>query len=162
VNTVQLPIPMGESKIMIHTLVCCECRRPIRSYFYNCSDGCIHHEPGSDTGCSIAKHQYNVCISCYPSTTHAKQHLKKVRPYEPITEDIIIGMDHKTISKLASDVKRLQEHEDKRTDLQDGNRWLRNLISTAPEIAKRKILPFGNVHASVMFGPLIFEIGAPQ
>ena len=71
-------------------------------------------------------------------------------------------MENKTKTKLASDVKRLQEHEDKREDIQDGNRLLRNLLTTSPEIAKRKILPFGNVHASVMFGPLIFEIGAPQ
>jgi len=162
VNIIQIPTSTGESEIMIHTLACCECRRPIRSYFYNCSDGCIHYDPSSDTGCSIAKHQYNVCVACYPSTTHAKQHLKKVRPYEPITEDIITGMGKKTKDKLASDVKRLQEHEDKREDLQNGNRLLRNLLTTAPEIAKRKVLPFGNVHASVMFGPLIFEIGAPQ
>lgn len=71
-------------------------------------------------------------------------------------------MDEKTIAKLARDVVRLQEHEDKREDLQDGNRFLRNLLVTAPETAKRKILPFGNVHASIMFGPLMIEIGEPQ
>lgn len=79
-----------------------------------------------------------------------------------MTEDISTGMENKTKAKLASDVKRLQRHEDKREDLLDGNRMLRNLLITAPEIAKRKILPFGNVHASVMLGPLIFEIGASQ
>jgi hypothetical protein len=79
-----------------------------------------------------------------------------------MTEDIIAGMDHKTKSRLAHDIMRLQEHEDKREDLQDGNKWLRNLLVTAPEMAKRKFLPFGNVHASVVFGPLIFEIGVPQ
>lgn len=76
--------------------------------------------------------------------------------------NIISGMENKMKANLASDVKRLADHEDKREDIQNGNRLLRNLLTAVPGIAKRKILPFGNVHASVMFGPLIFEIGAPQ
>jgi hypothetical protein len=101
-------------------------------------------------------------VNCYPKSEHAKQHLKKVRPYDPLTDDITEGMDNATIRRLAKDVKRLQDHEDKREAKQDGQEALQMLLHTAPGMAKKRMLPFGNVHASVMFGPLVFEIGAPQ
>lgn len=141
---------------------CCDCRRPIRTHFYNCHEGCIHHDKGSQSFCAFAKHQYNVCLSCYRESQHPKQHLKKIRPYDPLADNIVEGMDGSTIKRLARDVKRLQDHENKREAQRDGQEALRILYHATPEMARKRLLPFGNVHSSVMFGPLVFEIGVPQ
>jgi len=101
-------------------------------------------------------------MNCYSKSSHPKQHLKKIRPYDPLADNIIEDMDSATIRRLAKDVECLQAHEDKREAKKDGQQTLRRLLRTAPEMAKKRMLPFGNVHASVMFGPLVYEIGAPQ
>lgn len=162
VNIVRVPAAPGEPSILVHTLGCCECRRPIRTYFFNCSEGCIHHDKDSKSFCAVVKHQYSVCVHCYQESPHTKQHLKKIRPYDPLADNITEGMDNATIRRLAADIKRLQDHEDKREAERDKNKALQSLLRLVPEMTRKRMLPFGNVHTSVMFGPLVFEIGAPQ
>ena len=72
------------------------------------------------------------------------------------------SFSQKDRKKLSEDIHRLQIHEDKQEDIKDGNRNLRTISNNLPEAMRKRILPFGNVHASVTFGPLIFEIGAQQ
>jgi hypothetical protein len=143
-------------------VICCECRRPIRSLFYRCSEVCVHHDPESDTACAVAKHQYTVCRGCYLSTTHTRQHLQKTRPFDPLSAQLEPPLNNAERAAMAKDIARLQKHEDAREDRKDGKRFLRMASLAAPDIFQRYIVPFGNVHAAVTFGPLVFEIGARQ
>jgi hypothetical protein len=103
-----------------------------------------------------------VCNHCYLTTDHTKQHLQKIRPYDPIAGNATATMDERAKSRLSKHVRRLQEQIDKEEDFEDGNKRLRAIFSAVPEWARKVALPFGNVHARVLCGPLTFEIGAPQ
>lgn len=60
---------------------------------------------------------------------------------------------------MRNDIQKLQQREDAREDQRDGKRALRMALLLAPETVKSWLLPYGNVHSMVMFGPLLFEIG---
>lgn len=79
--------------MIVQVLIFCACRRSIRSYFYCCEKICIHHDASEKSGCGLAKHQYNVCAGCFLSCDHTKQHLKKIRPYNPMETRIVRGLD---------------------------------------------------------------------
>ncbi|ORY10612.1 hypothetical protein BCR34DRAFT_601904 [Clohesyomyces aquaticus] len=88
------------------------------------------------------------------------KHLQMVRPYDPMAVEATANMDEKTKLKLSKDIRKLQEQIDDEEDFKDENKRLRAIFRTVPEWARRIALPFGNVHARTMFGPLTFEIGA--
>lgn len=71
-------------------------------------------------------------------------------------------LGHHEKKNLAEDIRRLQKHQDKEDDIKDGNRTLRTISNAVPNAVRKQILPLGNVHASVTFGPLIIEIGTRQ
>ena len=162
VNIAAFPAASGPPHLVAHVFICCECRRSIRSAFYQCVQICVHHDPNEQSGCGWAKHQYRVCITCYSTCTHAKQHLKKVRPYDPLAVEDVNAVSRSEQIKLKNDVKRLQQDQDLMDDKTDGKASLSAASHVVPAFLKNQVFPFGNVHASVTFGPLVMEIGARQ
>ena len=159
-NIVEVPRSSGQPQLLVHAVPCCDCGRAIRSSFYGCSEGCIHYDKIGKSRCSFAKHQYNACVHCYLTTHHTKQHLRKIRPYDPMAVGATASIDERTKSRLTKEIRNLQEQIDKEEDFQDGNRRLQAIFRIVLEWARRVALPFGNVHARIMFGPQTFEIGA--
>ena len=159
VNITKFP---GDSQIAILSITCCECRRPIRSNFYRCSELCVHHDPGSQTACAVARHQYCVCAKCYLTCAHTKHHLRKTRPYDPLSGHVEPPLTDVERVGIAKDINRLRKHEDAREDKNDGKGLLRTASLVVPGVFQKWILPRGNVHASIGLGPLVFEIGAQQ
>ena len=162
VNIAEMSLTSGGSQMIVQVLICCECRRSIRSKFYTCDKVCIHQDTSQRSGCGLAKHQYKVCAGCYPSCDHTKQHLKKIRPYDPMDTQVVRELGHRERKRLTEDIRRLQKHQDKEDDVNDGNHNLRTVSNIVPSTVRKQIVPVGNVHASVTFGPLIIEIGARQ
>ncbi|KAF2152246.1 hypothetical protein K461DRAFT_293930 [Myriangium duriaei CBS 260.36] len=160
VNINTIPREGNTTQLLIQAVYCCDCKKAIRSSFYGCSESCVHHDDTEKTRCSFAKHVYNICLNCYLTTNHVKQHLRRIRPYDPMAVTDTAGMDKRSRSKLARDIQSLQKQIDEEEDFQDGNKLLRAVFRAVPEWASRIALPFGNVHVRIMFGPLTFEIGA--
>lgn len=63
---------------------------------------------------------------------------------------------------MQTHIRNIQKEEDQREDREDQTQLLRIFSNVAPNFLKQNLLPFGNVHASVCFGPLVFEIGAKE
>lgn len=122
----------------------------------------MHHDKDGSSPCSWAKHQYVVCSRCYSSSPHTKQHLRKVRPYDPLAAELDPPLTATKLASLKSAIEKLQKSEDDREDVADGGTTLKMLSHMAPDSLTKRLLPFGNVHAAVTFGPLVFEIGVRE
>ena len=155
-----MPHKSGSVGILVQLLSCCECQNTIRTSFFECNQGCVHKDESKDSRCNWAKHQCIVCIECYPASGHTKQHLKKVRPYNPLEVNLDPPLTEKESTSLKSHIRKLKKKEDEREDSERS--FLRRAMRMSPESVIRQLLPLGNVHASVSFGPLIFEIGVKE
>ena len=158
VNIAQLPEGSGQKGSLIHLVRCCECKKTHRTHFCLCNAGCGHFEEDKKSRCNWGKHQYSVCLECFASTSHAKQHLQLIRPFDPLSIALDPPMTQEERAVVRTTIMNMQEREDKREDAERS--MLRTAMRATPEGIVRKLLPFGNVHSSVTFGPLILEIGA--
>lgn len=69
-------------------------------------------------------------------------------------------MDDATFLQARRECQRIQEKLDHKQNISDGHRIRAAALRNFPGL-RRLMLPLGNVHAGIMFGPLIIENGVP-
>lgn len=189
------------------SLSCNDCDNVFRAPYYECSHKCPHKD-FAETGETFA-----VCASCFLTTSHPQEHLKRRKLHSSIPESVAKelcqcpGVDNplfvtidfegkgidewfderekagKTLAGhvkgcqyLAMEAKRMacvegvNDIEDKaqakKLRKSDGGkyepRFGEKVLKMFPHRMRERHFPMGNVHAAVMFGPVLIENGVAR
>jgi hypothetical protein len=143
--------------IEISNMECDVCKKPLRGMAWVCRAGCqaISVAPGVIPG------PFMICMPCYHDGEHPKQHLIRWPHSYAITPSLQAELSPDDFWRVRREIQRQQASLDAEQDnAQEGLMKSTLIQSIAP--VSRSFFPLGNVHASLMFGPLIFEIGVPE
>jgi hypothetical protein len=143
----------------IISITCDICDNPIRGMSWKCSLGCT---PTSQDASKISD-PVTVCLTCYTMSKHPKQHLVPCPHRYAISPELQAVLSREQFWHLRREIQRHQDNTDLEQDRKTvGVIWnavVRTLSSWARSDEK---FPLGNIHASIMFGPLVFETGVRE
>jgi hypothetical protein len=143
--------------VEILVLECNICHEPLRGLAWTCRLGCnlnvANQHPLADS--------FNVCTNCYNEGKHPRQHLVRSPHRYGISETMRTELSPDEFWSLRREIQRRQDELDLQLDRSKGGIINSTMIHALTDYS-RNIFPLGNVHAGVMFGPLIFEIGMKE
>jgi hypothetical protein len=146
----------GDS-VEILVLECDICHEPLRGLAWTCRLGC---KPNAEHQTSVAD-SLDVCMNCYNEGKHTRQHLVRSPHSYGISETLRVQLSLDEFWSLRREIQRKQDELDLQLDRSKGG-IINSTMTRALTGWSRNIFPLGNVHAGVMFGPLVFEIGVKE
>ena len=141
--------------IEISATYCDVCGKPIRGTAWICGVGCRSIEQASDSGPFI------MCMPCYYKGEHQHQHLVRSPHSYAISPSLQAELSPEDFWTLRRRIQREQSAIDAQQDKSEQG-FVKSTLFQAMTPASRTLFPLGNVHSSLMFGPLLFEIGVPE
>ena len=149
---------VGESEtIEISIMSCDACNKPLRGMAWSCRAGCTSLQTGQDD----ISTDFMVCMPCYHKGEHPHQHLVQCPQSYAIPPSLQAELSSDNFWELRREIQRQQSAVDVKQDRAEQGYFKSSLIQTITPIS-RALFPLGNIHGSIMFGPLIFEIGVPE
>ena len=145
----------GDS-VEIFVLECDICREPLRGLAWTYRLGC---KSDVETQPAVTD-SLKMCTDCYNEGKHPRQHLVQSPHSYGISETLRSELSFDEFWSLRREIQRKQDELDLQLDRKGG--IINSMMTRALTGWSRNIFPLGNVHAGVMFGPLIFEIGVKE
>jgi hypothetical protein len=142
--------------IEISMSTCDICEKPLRGMAWTCRAGCK-----SPAGEGSIPGPFILCMPCYHSGEHQQQHLVRLPHLYAISPSLQAELSSDDFWALRREIQRKQYAVDAQQDKAEQG-FLKSSLIQAIEPVSRDMFPLGNVHSSLMFGPLVFEIGLPE
>jgi hypothetical protein len=179
----------AEPTLEITAMYCTECEKVIRGFHYICTQSCgIYHdhdilmckqcyvkESGTHPRYCMKKrgpqHEITRALSerlcqCPEARDQFLPAIYTLGEFHSMAQergdtDFLGHLKSCKLRRFTVNMAQAQRDWDRSED-KETNPWARRLFATFPKLAGRLFYPMGNVHTSIMFGPLLFENGVAE